>query len=305
MGVPNGILLVDKPQNFTSFDVIGKLRGILKTKKMGHAGTLDPMATGVLPVFIGKATRAIPFLEDHQKRYTATFRLGTVTDTQDITGNITKTSVVNVGYKDVAEVTEKFVGDTMQMPPMYSAVKVNGKRLYDLARKGVEVKREARPINIPFINFLAHDEELHSYTIDVMCSKGTYIRTLCHDIGKTLGCGAVLTNLRRTEACGYSINECVGFEQIENSVQISDYSLIKPVETAFDYLPKLYLSSRHATQVLNGVKLPLSTLAYTGLHIKQNILYSVYDNSGLFLGLCHASPNEENLEPKRIFAERM
>lgn len=305
MNTLNGILLMNKQKEFTSFDVIGKLRGILKTKKMGHAGTLDPMATGVLPVFIGKATKAICYLEDHAKRYTATFRLGTVTDTQDITGTILATKDVLASYNDVKDTILNFLGNISQIPPMYSAVKVNGKRLYDMARKGIEIEREPRHVSIEFINITNYDEKLGTYTIDVGCSKGTYIRTLCHDIGQKLGCGAVLTELIRTEACGYSIDNCVGFDDVQKSVANDDFSIIKPVETAFDYLEKLYLNSHHKTQLLNGIKLSLNDLSYTKLDTNKDILYAVYNESNLFLGLCETNIAGGVLTPKRIFAERV
>lgn len=308
MSVPNGILLVDKPKGFTSFDVIGKLRGILKTKKMGHAGTLDPMATGVLPVFIGRATRAIPFLEDHDKIYNAVMQLGIVTDTQDITGTILKTvDVKEMQPKngDIADVISSFVGDITQIPPMYSAVKVDGKRLYDLARKGIEVERQPRQIHINFIDILASDPEKNSYTLNVGCSKGTYIRTLCHDIGAKIGTGAVLTELRRVDACGYDESECLTFDEISDFVEKGDWSIIKPIDTAFSYLPRLNLSEDHAKKIANGIKPTFSDLRYTALDTDKDIMYSVYSESGLFIGLCFGDRQKESLIPKRIFSERM
>ena len=188
----NGILCINKPQGFTSFDVAAKLRGMLKTKKIGHAGTLDPMATGVLPVFVGNATKACDIMPDSSKAYRASFRLGEQSDTQDSTGTILKTAEVNCTAADIEALLPKFRGEIMQIPPMYSAVSVNGKRLYELARQGIEVERESRNVTIYSLELLNFDEETQSGTLKVACSKGTYIRTLCEDIGNYLGTGGTL-----------------------------------------------------------------------------------------------------------------
>ena len=195
----NGILIVDKPKDFTSHDVISKLRGILKMRHIGHAGTLDPMATGVLIVLLGKATRASDYLTAEEKVYEASFKLGITTDTQDITGTVIRENPADVSEEAVKECIKSFEGVQKQLPPMYSAVQVNGARLYDLARQGIEVERKAREIEIPSIEYLGRGEE-GEYRIRVSCSKGTYIRTLCHDIGEKLGCGGTLTSLRRVKS---------------------------------------------------------------------------------------------------------
>ena len=192
----NGIIIIDKPADWTSMDVCAKLRGILKTKKVGHAGTLDPMATGVLPVFVGQATRAVSFAESGEKEYVATLRLGLVTDTQDTSGHTLAESPVTVTAAEVAAALHAFTGDITQIPPMYSAIKINGQKLYDLARQGREVERKARPVTIYELELL---EQLSpaDYRLRIRCSKGTYVRTLCHDIGQALGCGGAMYSLRR------------------------------------------------------------------------------------------------------------
>ena len=196
-----GILCIDKPEGFTSFDVVAKLRGIARERRVGHAGTLDPMATGVLPLFFGRATKACDILPRQDKRYLASFKLGVTTDTQDITGTVLSEQTPDADEARVRAAAAGLVGDIMQTPPMYSAVRVNGQRLYELARRGVEVERAARPVTVYSIDFTACDVQANTFTIDVHCSKGTYIRTLIADIGAALGCGAVMTALRRTMAC--------------------------------------------------------------------------------------------------------
>lgn len=211
----NGIICVNKPEGFTSFDVIAKLRGILKMKKLGHSGTLDPMATGVLPVFAGSATKAISILPDTDKSYLAGFKLGIVTDTEDITGKILKECPVSVSKEEIEKNAEAFQGNISQTPPMYSAVSVGGKRLYDLARKGIEVDRPSREITVSKFNICDFNEETGEGHIDITCSKGTYVRTLINDMGQKLGCGAVMTSLVRTKANGFSLDDCFTLEEIE------------------------------------------------------------------------------------------
>ena len=192
----NGILCIDKPQDFTSFDVVKKLRGMTKIKKLGHAGTLDPMATGVLPVFFGAATKACDILPNQNKRYTAAFQLGMTTNTQDIWGEELSRRESHVAKDDILALLPRFRGDIEQTPPMFSAIQINGQRLYDLARKGIEIERQPRPIHIFRFELLSFDEESQTGTLDIGCSKGTYIRTLIHDLGEKLGTGGVMTALR-------------------------------------------------------------------------------------------------------------
>ena len=196
----NGILIIDKPQDFTSFDVIAIVRGCMHERKTGHTGTLDPMATGVLPILLGSATKAQELLPDTDKEYIAEFRLGMTTDTLDITGKTLSTSDAEVTREQLEEVLPKFRGDIMQKPPMYSAVYKDGVRLYELARKGIEVEREERPANVSLLELTHFDEAAQSGSLKISCSKGTYIRVICDDIGRLLGCGCVMTSLRRTRA---------------------------------------------------------------------------------------------------------
>ena len=204
----DGILIIDKPEGWTSMDVCAKLRGILHEKRVGHGGTLDPMATGVLPVFVGRATRAAEFSENSRKEYEAGLRLGLVTNTQDTTGETLESQPVNVSCREVEEALAAFRGEIRQIPPMYSAVKVGGQRLYQLARKGREVEREARQVTIYELELLEQVSET-DFRLRCVCSKGTYIRTLCHDIGRALGCGGTMYALRRTMAAGYTLAEAV------------------------------------------------------------------------------------------------
>ena len=201
----NGILLVDKPTGWTSMDVCAKLRGILREKRIGHAGTLDPMATGVLPVFVGRATKAVQFAENGRKEYRAVLKLGTVTDTQDTTGTVLSRCDRRVTRAELEAALPQFRGDILQTPPMYSALKVDGQKLYEIARRGGEVARKTRPITIEELTVLGEADG--DYVLRVRCSKGTYIRTLCHDIGAALGCGGVMSALRRTEVGGYRVGD--------------------------------------------------------------------------------------------------
>ena len=224
----DGIVIIDKPVGWTSMDVCAKLRGILKTKKVGHAGTLDPMATGVLPVFVGNATRGVSFAEEGRKEYIATLRLGEITDTQDSTGTVLEEREVAVSRADVEAVLPQFVGQIEQIPPMYSAIKIGGQKLYDLARQGKEVERKPRQITIYELELLEQVSPAE-YQIRVLCSKGTYIRTLCHDIGQVLGCGGCMSSLRRIMAAGYTIGEAVSIED----VQEQGGSLLRSTDTLF------------------------------------------------------------------------
>lgn len=295
----DGIICIDKPQGFTSFDVVAKMRGIMKTKKIGHAGTLDPMATGVLPLFVGRATKACDILPDQTKRYTARFKLGLTTDTQDITGTVTSTLPVSVDEADVRESLECFKGELRQIPPMYSAVQVNGRRLYDLARAGVEVERESRPVHIHHLELLEWDIQEHTYTIDVLCSKGTYIRTLCHDLGQSLGCGATLTFLRRTCSSGYGLEQCITLEQAQQLADQGNLMLrILPVETAFAHMPHMELTARQAMHFRNGVRMSLGQFT----NVPEEGEAAIFDDAGLFLGIALVDTEQDKLVQKKLFA---
>lgn len=292
-----GILCIDKPGGHTSFDVVARMRGIAKTRKIGHGGTLDPLATGVLPLFFGRAAKAVDLLPNQNKRYTATFRLGAVTDTQDRTGTLLEERPVTVGRGEVAAVLPRFTGPQKQLPPMYSAVKVGGRRLYDLARRGQQVDRPARDITVHSLALLEADDASHTYTVDVACSKGTYVRTLCHDIGEALGCGAVLTALRRTEAGGFDLNQCIS---LERAAELAAEGVLEealfPVWTVFAALPRLELEPRLARLFCNGVALSLGQFAAPPAG-----LAAVYRTDGVFLGLAEPDPRMLRLRQTRLF----
>ncbi len=257
----NGLLLIDKPTDFTSFDVCAVVRGMLRTKKVGHSGTLDPMATGVLPILVGSATRALDLIPSHDKTYVAGFKLGMRTDTLDITGKRLAESKAEVDEGSLQTVMQAFSGDIMQVPPMYSAVSVGGKKLYDLAREGVEIEREARPVTIYAIALNEYDSQRAAGVMTVSCSKGTYIRTLIDDIGQQLGCGAVLTSLRRTMASGFAIERCMTLPQAQaykDEGTLADKLL--PVDTLFTCYPALYIADTQAVRFNNGAGLALDRL---------------------------------------------
>ena len=274
--MPNGILIIDKPQGWTSMDVCAKIRGILHEKRVGHGGTLDPMATGVLPVFVGQATRAVEFAENSRKEYVAGLRLGQVTDTQDVTGEALESRPVAAGRQDVEAALGRFLGGIQQIPPMYSAIKIGGQKLYDLARKGKEVERKPRPITIYELELLEQVSET-DYTFRCVCSKGTYIRTLCHDIGQALGCGGTLYSLRRTMAAGYTTAQAHTMEEVQERGE----SLLQPVDTLFAQYPAYTVpSAGKETRVRNGGAVTDASL--------PDGTYRVYGRNGDFLCLSRA-----------------
>ena len=234
----NGIVIIDKPAGWTSMDVCAKLRGILKTKKIGHAGTLDPMATGVLPVFVGQATRAVSFAEGGEKEYVAGLRLGRTTNTQDTEGETLTQSPVTVGREELEAVLPRFTGEISQIPPMFSAIKINGQKLYDLARQGKEVERKARAVTIFALEVVEQVSET-DYILRIRCSKGTYVRTLCHDIGQALGCGGCMFSLRRTMAAGFTLDESVTLEQMQEGGE----ALLRPTDSLFRDRPDYRLKT--------------------------------------------------------------
>ena len=275
----NGIIVIDKPQGWTSMDICAKLRGMYREKRIGHAGTLDPMATGVLPVFIGRATRAVEFADKGDKEYVAGLKLGIITNTQDTSGEVLESRPVSVTPEQLEEALAKFRGDIEQIPPMYSAIKVNGQKLYDLARKGREVERQPRSITI-------HELELLEFTgnearLRVRCSKGTYIRTLCKDIGEALGCGACMAALRRVEAGEYTLEGSVPLRQLLDISEAGEdvEHFLRPVDSMFASHEKLSLNEKQARLVKNGN-------AFNGSCADGT--YRVYAPDGEFLALCKA-----------------
>lgn len=212
----NGVICINKPQDFTSFDVVAIMRRAAGTRKIGHGGTLDPMATGVLPIYIGRAAKTADLNPVSDKKYRATFRLGVTTDTEDVWGKVLTEDEKPVTLAEITDAVKAMQGDIMQMPPMYSAVKINGKRLYDLARQGIEVERAARPVTVYSIELSDYDRQNRTGTLDIHCSKGTYIRTIISDIGKKLGTGAIMTSLCRTMAAGFTLSDCHDIEKLRN-----------------------------------------------------------------------------------------
>ena len=232
----NGILLIDKSAGWTSSDVVVKLKGVLHQRRVGHAGTLDPMATGLLTVFAGRATRAVEFAEAHEKRYTAHLRIGMVTDTQDITGAVLARNDVSVTADDVRAVLARFLGEQEQTPPMYSAIKLNGKKLYEIARAGGTAERKPRRIRIDALTLIGEDEG--DYVLDVRCSKGTYIRALCDDIGAALGCGGCMSALRRTAAGNFTVDASHTLDEVIAAANAGEVEkLFIPVDTLFASYP--------------------------------------------------------------------
>lgn len=295
-----GIIILDKPSGITSFGAVARVRRICSEKKCGHSGTLDPMATGVMTVLLGGATRFCELLPNHDKEYVATFRLGITTDTLDITGKVLTETSVNATKADVEEALESFTGEISQLPPMYSAVSVNGQRLYDLARQGIEVERQARKVMIYSADLLEADEDKHEYKISIACSSGTYIRTLIDDIGKMLGCGAVLTVLRRTRANGMSVENAVTVEQLEAAAANGKLdSLAISVEKALESYPSVQVTEAQAKRFSNGGELDLNRIKCP----KMLGYYRVYDHNEKFLGLGEIA-DSENLLVKRVYVEK-
>lgn len=281
----NGIVIVDKPEGMTSHDVVSRMRRIFGTRRVGHSGTLDPMATGVLPVFINRATRACEFALCDEKSYNARFRLGITTDTQDITGAVLETRTVNVASSEVIAVCKSFEGRIMQTPPMFSAIKVDGVPLYKLAREGKSVERKAREIEI----FRAEAKSLGNdeYEIEVSCSKGTYIRTLIYDIGEKLGCGACMTALRRTKSGIFEIKDARTIEEIEKAPEV------KPTDFMFSEFPAVTIDKNGEKKCRNGAPVPFT--AEDGKH------YRVYSESGEFLMVALGDKNGNLVTVKSFF----
>lgn len=268
----NGIVIVDKPAGWTSQDVVSKLRGVLRTRRIGHGGTLDPLATGVLPVFVGRATRAVEFFEHAEKTYEAVVHLGITTDTEDITGEILETKDVAVTQQQFLDILEQFRGEIQQIPPMYSALKVNGQKLCDLARRGKEVERKPRTITIYQLECLSFDGTFARLRVN--CSKGTYIRTLCKDIGEKLGCGGCMESLRRVKAGSYAIAEAIPLQTLVDAADPEQY--LRPVDSLFTQYPAVTLTQKQTLRCRNGNSFSIDLPAGT---------YRAYGADGEFLML--------------------
>ena len=270
----NGIILVDKPADWTSHDVVAKLRGILHERRVGHSGTLDPMATGLLTVFVGRATRAVQFAETHNKHYVASLRCGYSTDTQDTSGRVTAQTGISPTEAELTDVLPEFMGEISQIPPMYSAIKVSGKKLYELARKGETVERKPRMVNISELSLVGHDGD--DFVLSVSCSKGTYIRTLCNDIGERLGCLACMSALRRTNAGPFDVRDAHTLSEIAEDPE----RYIIPVDSLFSEHPAIELSAAQTAKLKCGNILNVSA---------KNGTYRVYGENGDFLVLANVS----------------
>lgn len=285
----NGLLLIDKPEGLTSFKVCSIVKKKLNIKRVGHVGTLDPLATGVLPILIGQAARFSDFLNAQTKSYTAQFKLGIRTDTLDIEGKILEENSVDVTFEQVKKEVESFLGEINQIPPMYSAIKSSGQPLYKLARQGIEIERKARTVQI-------HSIELESFNettgiINVVCSKGTYIRTLIDDLGNNLGCGGIMTNLRRTSSSGFNVNECISLEDFE----VQGEKAVKSADNAILHFPKIDVSSKQAVRFLNGGTLDLLRLKIS----ETSQYYRVYSED--FLGIGELV--EDGVKPKCVLSK--
>lgn len=297
----NGIIILDKPSGFTSFDAVAVLRGLSRQKKIGHTGTLDPMATGVLPVLLGRAAKALNFLPDTDKEYQAAFRLGERRDTGDVTGEVVETSPNPVPLEELERVLPQFRGEIDQVPPMYSAVSVGGKRLYELARKGLEVDRPARQVTISALELRSYDPETREGILRVSCSKGTYIRTLIEDLARAAGSCGTMTALRRTRACGFGQEEARSLEELKALAGEGRLEeVLFPVERLFSQYPEVTVSAAQARRFENGGGLDLVRVRKA----PREGLCRVKSPEGEFLGLGKVDREQGELGFVKSFVER-
>ncbi len=297
----DGIITIYKEKGFTSHDVVAKLRGICKMRRIGHTGTLDPDAEGVLPVCLGKATKLCELLTDKEKEYRVTMLLGVETDTQDLSGTVLAEYPVSCGEEEVIAAIRSFVGEYDQIPPMYSAVKVNGKRLYELARAGIEVERKARRIEIREIEIEAI--ELPKVTMRVVCSKGTYIRTLCYDIGRTLGCGAAMESLLRTKSGQFLLENSLKLQEVQQRMDEGrlEECVIRPDALFMDY-PAAQVKEAGEKLLYNGNPVPMELLAREDDTMpEEGSMIRIYDSHGEFIGLYRYQAERKWYRPKTLF----
>lgn len=285
----NGIVIINKEKGFTSFDVVACLRRILSTRKIGHTGTLDPDATGVLPVCVGSATKAVDLLTAKEKEYIATVQLGSETDTQDSSGKVLRESDVSVSEEDIRRVAERFVGEIDQIPPMYSAIKQDGKKLYELARAGKTVERKPRRITVYELEILDIDLEKNQFSMRVACSKGTYIRTLCQDMGETLGCYAHMAELCRTKTGPFALCEALTLKEVEEKMAAGDTAFLMETDRVFEDIPALKLSAREAEMVRNGVRIRAK-------EFPEGSRCRMYDERGEFLAVSQVLESRWKIE---------
>lgn len=295
----HGIINIYKEAGFTSHDVVAKMRGILRQKKIGHTGTLDPDAVGVLPVCLGSGTKLCDMLTDKDKQYEAVMLLGVETDTQDTSGQIKCQKEVTASEEEVREAVLSFVGDYMQIPPMYSALKVDGKKLYELARAGKEVERQARPVVIHEIQIL--EVELPRVRMLVSCSKGTYIRTLCHDIGRKLGCGAAMEKLTRTKVSSFYIEDAITLSQLQQLKEEDKVSeKVVPVDKVFEHLPAFHVKNKYLAMVKNGNALYPNQLV-EGKEVGVGVEARIYDMQEHFYGVYAFDEANNRMKPVKMF----
>lgn len=300
----NGVIVLDKPAGFTSFDAVAVMRGLAHEKKIGHTGTLDPMATGVLPLLIGRAAKAADLLPDTDKEYAAGFRLGERYDTGDVTGSVVEASPVRVSRDTLERALGRFRGDIMQVPPMYSAVSVNGQRLYKLARQGIEIERRPRPIHIEALELTSFEEDTQSGALMVSCSKGTYIRALIEDIAAACGTCGTMTALRRTAACGFTEKEAVPLEDLRAlAAEGRLETVLRPTENLFRDYPAVQVTSAQAARFSNGGGLDIARLRMPRIALREGQRFCVFGPEGDFLGLAAARPEINQLGFLKLFTE--
>lgn len=298
----NGLILIDKPKDFTSFDVVAVMRKLSGQKKAGHTGTLDPNATGVLPILLGSATKAQDLIVNHDKTYVADFKLGITTDTLDIWGNVTADFDTKADFGSVKKALLHFEGEIEQIPPMFSAVQKDGKRLYDLARQGIEIERESRKVTVYGITLLDFDESTQSGSFEISCSKGTYVRTVIDDMGRLLKTGAVMTDLRRTQACGFSVDECISLDEAKRLAETGRLeSALHSVESLFDTYNMIKISQAQSKRFSNGGALDLNRTALKNQNVRDKTIFRVSDNNGGFIGLGIADAENRLLKIYKLF----
>jgi tRNA pseudouridine55 synthase len=297
----DGIINIYKEKGYTSHDVVAKMRGILKMKKIGHTGTLDPDAEGVLPVCVGKATKLVDLITDKDKTYLAVGKLGVITDTQDMTGKVMKTTQVNTSLSELQNILQSYIGEYLQLPPMYSAIKVDGKKLYELARQGKEIERERRRVIIHDIRFLDYNEEEQEFTISVDCGKGTYIRTLIHDIGETLGCGAAMKSLTRTAVGAFKLEAGLKLQELEALVKEDKLQpYIVTIEEMFSHYSKLIVDREYNKLIFNGnIFMPEHVMHPIPEDLTEMV--RVYDSEEHFVGIYAYLTSEKLFKPMKMF----
>ena len=298
----NGLILIDKPKDFTSFDVVAVMRKLSGQKKAGHTGTLDPNATGVLPILLGSATKAQDLIVNHDKTYVADFKLGITTDTLDVWGNVTADFDTKADLESVKKALLHFEGEIEQIPPMFSAVQKDGKRLYDLARQGIEIERESRKVTVYGITLLDFDESTQSGSLEISCSKGTYVRTVIDDMGRLLKTGAVMTDLRRTQACGFSVDECISLDEAKRLAETGRLeSALHSVESLFDTYNMIKISQAQSKRFSNGGALDLNRTALKNQNVRDKTIFRVNDNNGGFIGLGITDAENRLLKIYKLF----